>query len=260
MSSASLSQIKPHPSPPPYFWYIKACECPFTKYYTCWLPEHHVSHRVGHSFHCSYNGTYHGSRKNVYHSCGSSDVHEFKRNTRLVYYSYPHDKLLRHRFHKINWCLYIVYLSLFYSNNVFLACADTHIYTVTDCVNVLDDSAIFLISLFWQKYSNPHVSQLAFQQGCSFGSVFSYKLRYIVGFWLVEMCISTNQKPMIHRNLHANTDPASVCVHRDGVVKSTKQIYQSNVNYVKKITTFNGHCIAFTCFAWFIWAILIQLN
>ena len=31
---------------------------------------------------------------------------------------------------------------------------------------------------------------------------FSYKLRYIVGFWLVEMAISTNQKPTIYRNLH----------------------------------------------------------
>ena len=36
--------------------------------------------------------------------------------------------------------------------------------------------------------------------------VFSYKLRYIVGFWLVEMVISTNQKPMIYRNLYENTD------------------------------------------------------
>ena len=33
------------------------------------------------------------------------------------------------------------------------------------------------------------------------GPVFSYKLRYIVGFWLVEMAISTNQKPTIYRNL-----------------------------------------------------------
>ena len=36
-------------------------------------------------------------------------------------------------------------------------------------------------------------------------SVFSYKLRYIVGFWLVEMAISTNQKPTIYRNLYENT-------------------------------------------------------
>ena len=37
------------------------------------------------------------------------------------------------------------------------------------------------------------------------GAVFSYKLRYIVGFWLVEMTISTNQKPTIYRNLYENT-------------------------------------------------------
>ena len=36
--------------------------------------------------------------------------------------------------------------------------------------------------------------------------VFSYKLRYIVGFWLVEIAISTNQKPTIYRNLYENTD------------------------------------------------------
>ena len=31
------------------------------------------------------------------------------------------------------------------------------------------------------------------------------QLRYIVGFWLVEMAISTNQKPTIYRNLYENT-------------------------------------------------------
>ena len=40
------------------------------------------------------------------------------------------------------------------------------------------------------------------------GLVFSYKLRYIVGFWLVEMAISINQKPTIYRNLYENTSPA----------------------------------------------------
>ena len=38
-------------------------------------------------------------------------------------------------------------------------------------------------------------------------AVFSYKLRYIVGFWLVEMAISTNQKLTIYRNLYENTGP-----------------------------------------------------
>ena len=37
------------------------------------------------------------------------------------------------------------------------------------------------------------------------GPVFSYKLRYIVGIWLVEMAISTNQKPTIYRNMYENT-------------------------------------------------------
>ena len=41
------------------------------------------------------------------------------------------------------------------------------------------------------------------------GAVFSYKLRYIVGFRLVEIAISTNQKPTIYRNLYENTGPDS---------------------------------------------------
>ena len=41
------------------------------------------------------------------------------------------------------------------------------------------------------------------------GPIFSYKLRYIVGFWLVEMAISTNQKPTIYRKLYENTGPDS---------------------------------------------------
>ena len=39
------------------------------------------------------------------------------------------------------------------------------------------------------------------------GTVKRYKLRYIVGFGLVEMAISTNQKPTIYRNLYENTGP-----------------------------------------------------
>ena len=37
------------------------------------------------------------------------------------------------------------------------------------------------------------------------GRVFAYKLRYIVGFRLVKMAISTNPKPTIYRNLNENT-------------------------------------------------------
>ena len=40
--------------------------------------------------------------------------------------------------------------------------------------------------------------------------VFSYKLRYIIGFGLVEMAISTNPKPMIYRNLYDNTSQAGL--------------------------------------------------
>ena len=39
------------------------------------------------------------------------------------------------------------------------------------------------------------------------GAVLSYKVRYIVGFWLVEMAISTYQKPTIYRNLYDTTGP-----------------------------------------------------
>ena len=39
------------------------------------------------------------------------------------------------------------------------------------------------------------------------GAVFLYKSRYILGFWLVETAISTNQKHMIYCNLDKNTDP-----------------------------------------------------
>ena len=37
------------------------------------------------------------------------------------------------------------------------------------------------------------------------GPVFLYKLRYIVGFGLVEMTISSNPKPTIYRNLYENS-------------------------------------------------------
>ena len=39
---------------------------------------------------------------------------------------------------------------------------------------------------------------------CATGSVFSYKLRYIAGFGLVEMTISTNPNPTIYCNLYDN--------------------------------------------------------
>ena len=48
--------------------------------------------------------------------------------------------------------------------------------------------------------------------GAQPGPVFSYKLRYIVGFALVEMAISTNAKPTIYRNLYENTAMMSTTV------------------------------------------------
>ena len=41
----------------------------------------------------------------------------------------------------------------------------------------------------------------------SAGSVFSYKLQYIVGFWLVDTGVSTNQNPTMYHNLYENTGP-----------------------------------------------------
>ena len=38
-------------------------------------------------------------------------------------------------------------------------------------------------------------------------SVFSYSVRYMIGFRLVEMAIPTNLKPTIYPNLYENTDP-----------------------------------------------------
>ena len=40
--------------------------------------------------------------------------------------------------------------------------------------------------------------------------LFSYKLRYIIGFELVEMAISTNPNPTTYHNLYENSRPA-VC-------------------------------------------------
>ena len=54
-----------------------------------------------------------------------------------------------------------------------------------------------------------HSSQyLGASQPLNIGPLFSYKLRYIVGFRLVEMAIATNPMPTIYRNLYENTDPA----------------------------------------------------
>ena len=60
------------------------------------------------------------------------------------------------------------------------------------------------------------------------GAVFPYNLRYIVGFWLVEMAISTNQKPTIYRNLYDNTasDLTDLSKHKVGVELFYYNIFQ----------------------------------
>ena len=50
------------------------------------------------------------------------------------------------------------------------------------------------------------------------------KLRYIVGVWLVEMAISTNQTPTIYRNLYENTVP--------NVLKQKRLVLQILNNYM----------------------------
>ena len=44
----------------------------------------------------------------------------------------------------------------------------------------------------------------------AYGPLFSYKLRYIVGFEFVDIAISTNPKPTIYRNLYENVGPGMV--------------------------------------------------
>ena len=52
-----------------------------------------------------------------------------------------------------------------------------------------------------------NMSELVDKYSYLSGAVFSYKLRYIIGFGLVEMAISTNPKPTIYRNWYENTGP-----------------------------------------------------
>ena len=63
----------------------------------------------------------------------------------------------------------------------------------------------------YRREKNPdfHAQYLSYREQAisSPGAVFSYKLRYIVGFGLVEMAISTNPKPTIYHNLYENTGP-----------------------------------------------------
>ena len=42
--------------------------------------------------------------------------------------------------------------------------------------------------------------------------IFTYKLRYIVGFRLFKMAISTNPKPSIYHNLYEDTGPGEMMI------------------------------------------------
>ena len=61
-----------------------------------------------------------------------------------------------------------------------------------------------------------------------------YKLRYIVGFWLVEMAISTNQKPTIYRNLYENTGPVAYLLWVPCEVLVKAELFE-NQNYNIKV-------------------------
>ena len=60
------------------------------------------------------------------------------------------------------------------------------------------------------------------------GPVFSYKLRYIVGFWLVETSVSTNQKPTMYRNLYENTGPG-MCRARTNIQDKQRKISEKDL-------------------------------
>ena len=64
---------------------------------------------------------------------------------------------------------------------------------------------LWLDSVYYREAYSGHVFSYKVRYIVGFWLV--EKLRYIVGFWLVEMAISTNQKPTIYRNLYEDTDP-----------------------------------------------------
>ena len=85
----------------------------------------------------------------------------------------------------------------------------SHLFLMTIPVTVVHSSRSTAIQ--WGALSTgeeKHNSSLPMLTRCPLWKphpVFSYKLRYIVGFWLVEMAISTNQKPTTYHNLYKNT-------------------------------------------------------
>ena len=94
-------------------------------------------------------------------------------------------------------------------------------WSATFCIEIYVNSPVYRccwrVGYLWRHHvlvhSTPH--KVRWVKGL-WGPVFSYKLRYVAGFWLVEIAISTNQKPAIYRNVYQNTGPG-----RKGLYKQT---------------------------------------
>ena len=86
-------------------------------------------------------------------------------------------------------------------------CCSVKIVTIIDLVSCSMCTCRFNYRVLKQLHVTPKEACLPLFKVT--GPVFSYKLRYIVGFWLVEMVISTNQNPTIYRNLYENTGPGT---------------------------------------------------
>ena len=82
-----------------------------------------------------------------------------------------------------------------------------------------------------QQHLPTTTTEVSLCLGHSSGFVFSYKLRYIVGFGLVGMAISIYPKPTctIYRNLCENTGP-------DSLVRSG-YIFNSSLTFITLITS-----------------------
>ena len=76
------------------------------------------------------------------------------------------------------------------------------------------------------------------------GSAFSYKLRYIAGFGLVEMYIPTNPKPAIYRNLYGNAGSCQVMTASVGKRTGSRE---GEVGRASSPTTHRGASIASKC-------------
>ena len=76
-----------------------------------------------------------------------------------------------------------------------------------------------MISLNWLNLNAQQLAHMSLDwshesQHVIYGPVFSYMLRYIVGFGMVEMAISINRKPTVYRQFVASSGPAMVIYWR----------------------------------------------